>query len=1268
MATPKIQAVLGDDEHHAARVCKKLGPEGFAVLDTLRAAVHARRIALDNQNASFDALTQGNSPAARFLRAYQHAPDLFAFGASVARSVLPYNGALLLTRQQQPTNTDLRGGFSTGSSRSAADIFDVFDKTLDNASAIKKGEAHAQKLQRTKDKLVDENYRCTCMAICSKEWSLGGAWHSLRGTKDKPKDGDDANQDCGGAPEGHRCRNLVATLSPDGKTVVGNLAGFHVDTANIPDSKAKQIMSKIWKAGKATFTHMLTGTVSENDVTGVGAWASKHLVGDWRNIDHGKIHICHHHAEIIRKKNPAYYLMLVFSTMGRVAIAMKMQSLIDYYRASEIIAEGTSDGVITPLERRRINSAMNQLDPSARDAAMAYFKDAKYSDGAELLFQNGQLLPEAKAAATLKKMGTFLKNKSIDADGWTPKDRQEYDAKFGGLQKFSGEGASRKLLDATADAEENEFVQWSDSVNKAMKDNQIDDREMAELKGKLKALDSTLDIGVDQRIKKGVENRKAVKAATEDGWISVEEEKELKRRKVTDTDVDAIMEKNKGERDFFEQAIRDGRVDADEAKQMKTMSKGAQKHYGSIVAAGKTLHRLLASQEGVSANVSDALSGSSLAKQQARYAITEKEQKQLRGQMKKHPAGTPLGDQLRARLGDVRSAYKTPDGIPPTQKQFKKLAFVEKAAKGGLTPLEEQKAKKLMGKDWEAFGMDKAAAVQTGRAAFAAAVQKVETQTLGDGLVSVQEFKSLPKDMREYLQKSDDPVAVQYQQGRSLHALVAKEGRGGEGGISAGAQKRLAQAMRENPEKSAKMRATMKKMGVEHFRSDGVPTSKEELAMVKIARKYARDDIVLGAEDAVFLKNGGDVDKLRLVDPEAADAYTKAQDRGEELMSKVAQLAGEGRVLLATDTITLGDGTSVKADKAFALANTAAKLSKKVRVAKNVDLSLSQGVRNFVEKQRRINTMESKKFDKGIGAKDTEILDSLPEDQRAKIVRQLVHRGAKSFAHGTSTRKGELMTTEDVKLVGEMAKARAELTAVGDWEKLGVAASWTDGAAMQKMIKKLESKRATVAKFEKRAGDKFDDLRREAGAVGTGDVGLGEDPLDSAFIDGQLATLKEKLKTTKWWHAKYRVKEATEGAGQIAFDVGQGAKNVATGAKDAAVGAWQGNTEAVDLQPELDDTRDLERELGDDLASGQFTSGSQLISLPPPSPLARRARATPRVDNGPNNGTSAHVYASTPNTVVHDGGEISTAGLFGDGARTRSDRITLVGKNRFRLF
>ena len=38
---------------------------------------------------------------------------------------------------------------------------------------------------------------------------------------------------------------------------------------------------------------------------------------------------------------------------------------------------------------------------------MAYFKDAKYSDGAELLFQNGQLLPEAKAAATLKKMGTF---------------------------------------------------------------------------------------------------------------------------------------------------------------------------------------------------------------------------------------------------------------------------------------------------------------------------------------------------------------------------------------------------------------------------------------------------------------------------------------------------------------------------------------------------------------------------------------------------------------------------------------------------------------------------------------------------------------------------------------------------------------------------------------------------------------------------------------------------------------------------------------------
>ena len=1216
----KIQAVIQDDDSSNA-VRKMLGPEGYAVLDTLRAAVHARRAVL-GENASFERMMEGNSPAAAFLRSYMQASDLFAFGSAVARKVLPYNGALMLTMSD---NTLLLGGdFSTNSGRSAADIFTAFGKTLEDEKIVRRGEEKADKLRKRKQALVKENARTTCMALCNEEWSIKG-WLG-KSKKKKALKGPVA--DCGGAHRGYRCQNLVATLSSDGK-IIGNLAGFHVDMSKIDESAAKAFMQKAWKAGKATFQHMLTGVVSENEVTGVGEWADKHLVSGWRQIDDGKIHICHHHAEIIRKKNPAYYMMLVASTLGRMLIATKMQSLVDYWRAEEIVQEGLSDGVITATERQRMNNALSKLDPEARALAVRSFANAKYKgSNTPLMFQNDQLLSENEAARKAKSMRAFLKDNAIDRDGWTPKDRKAFDEKFGGLKAFrKDESGQPQLANATTNADDNEYVKWSalvdkatkasdgdgsgeregeitleeykqlqqagknlkgldvsnnervnvgtkmhlkETIRKGMEDGQLTVEERKNITSTMFGLDQQLDDADRDAIREGRENFNYVQDVKKDGWVSTEEEKELARRGVTDSKVSAMIEKNREERAFFDKAVSDARVDAEEEAKMKTMSKGARKHYRDIVEAGKTIHRLL---EAPSSSTTNTLS---FDEQKTRVALSDKEEKQLRSQMKKHPAGTPLGDQLRARLSSVQSTYKTADGLPPTKKQFAKLAKVEALAKGALTPLEEKQAKLAMGKDWKTFNMEDSEAVKTGRRVFGEKMQRLESEGLDDGFITKEEDMAIDKDIHAYLEKSGDDVAKKYREGRRLHKLAAAAARKG-GGIDRDVQKKLAEAMRSN----SKVADTIRKMGFHHLRSDGLPASQAEVKLLERSKKYVNDGFVIDAENKIIEKMGGSENALRLLDPELAEKYSAAREKGRELVGKLDELGKGGHVMLGNDVITLSDGTTVSAKKAMGVAKTIARTG----------IAVDAGVKQLVDRVNAVNAIETAvkkgKLNKGISEKDAKTLRDLPDAQRAEVYDQISRNGGKMFTHGTSTRRGQPMTKADVAAVASMKKVRKKLTAVGDWEKLSMAASWTDGAAMQKMITALEKKRATVAEYETKYGDKFDDYRREAGAVGTGQIGYGEDPLDSKYIDSKISELKEKIKTTRWYHINYRAKEAAVGAAQIATDTGQGAVNVgkSMGAKtvDAAKQSkrWafrEDAPEVVDLDESLDDSEALSRD------------------------------------------------------------------------------------------
>ena len=367
-------------------ICSELGPEGFAVLDTLRAALHARR-QTKGADAPWHVLESGPSLAARVLREYRTTPSLFAFGAVVARELLPRNAALDFGTSEM----------SGGGSKS---LVDRLEKALKEQAIGENAESGVAKLKDKKKRHETFLNKVTCMALCDAEEC--GHKNAKRGGRRK------------------RCANTVGEdvlgdmVGDDGTALrPGDIhykssAGLHVDTKMFRDPS---VVSKLFSFGKSVAWKLLGGN-ARDQYFGIGPWTSKHLVKGWRDIDDGSMHICHYHADILRKKNHAYWLVAATAALGKFMLVLTAVAIAEHIRTNEAVRDALADGKLTGAEIRDINNHLKQMDPkSARfKSVQSQLEGAKYVSGGKrksgsndsIIVQGGKIVSARKARKVYK--------------------------------------------------------------------------------------------------------------------------------------------------------------------------------------------------------------------------------------------------------------------------------------------------------------------------------------------------------------------------------------------------------------------------------------------------------------------------------------------------------------------------------------------------------------------------------------------------------------------------------------------------------------------------------------------------------------------------------------------------------------------------------------------------------------------------------------------------------------------------------------------------
>ena len=365
----------------ATAICSALGPEGFAVLDTVRAAVHSRRQA-KGEGAPWRVLEAGTSLAARVLREYRTTPSLFAFGAAVARELLPRNAAAL----------DFgTSGMSGGGSKS---LVDRLEKALKEQAIGKKAESGVAKLKDKKKRHETFLDKVTCMALCDAQ----ACGHKKGGRRKR----------CGNTVGEDVLGDMVGddgTALRPGDIHYKTSAGLHVDTKLFRDPS---VVSKLFSFGKSVAWKFLGGN-AQDQYFGIGPWASKHLVKDWRDIDDGVMHICHYHADILRKKNRSYWLVAATVALGKVMIVLTAAAIAEQIRTNEAVRDALADGKLTGAEIRNINNHLKHMDPnSARFKSLqSQLEGAKYKSTGKstgkarandsIVVQSGKILSARKA-------------------------------------------------------------------------------------------------------------------------------------------------------------------------------------------------------------------------------------------------------------------------------------------------------------------------------------------------------------------------------------------------------------------------------------------------------------------------------------------------------------------------------------------------------------------------------------------------------------------------------------------------------------------------------------------------------------------------------------------------------------------------------------------------------------------------------------------------------------------------------------------------------
>lgn len=358
---PRIKAAL-DPTHSDAAVatCARLGPEGFAVLDTVRAAASARRRALGADVGGWEELEGGDSLAATVLKKYRTTSDLMVFGRAMARELLPRNAVLDFEQEMQ---------MSGGGRKS---LVDRLNKALYNQQIGAKVEPEIVKLKAKKQEHEDFLNKITCMARCG-------------------------SKACGG--RGARCTNAVGedVIGEEGKILYRPDAGMHVDTKLYHDPS---FVRKLWSFTKSV-GYKFFGANRQDQYFGIGPWADKHLIEGWRKIDDGVMHICHYHADILRKKNRAYWAIAAAATAGQVVLALTAVALANRLAADEAVADAVADGTLMGGEITKLNNRLKLLDPASDHykGLVSRIQKTQYAagNGGHVVVEGGTILSQKAA-------------------------------------------------------------------------------------------------------------------------------------------------------------------------------------------------------------------------------------------------------------------------------------------------------------------------------------------------------------------------------------------------------------------------------------------------------------------------------------------------------------------------------------------------------------------------------------------------------------------------------------------------------------------------------------------------------------------------------------------------------------------------------------------------------------------------------------------------------------------------------------------------------
>lgn len=377
-------------------ICAEMGPEGFAVLDTVRAAVHARRMSLADEAAVWRALEEGPSLAATVLREYRTTPNLLTFGAAMAQQLLPRNAVLDFERERRDA-PPLEGGASLASRFKAA---------MKDRASLKKASKKVKKLHAKKTRMEDDLLnKGACMALCKKT----RFWESRK----------HRTEHCGGSGPEERCGNMVGEHVREVGMVYNNDAGMHIDTKSFRDPN---FLEKMKGFAKSWFWKTFADTDTDDQYFGVGAWATKHLVAGWEQIDNGVMHVCHYHADKIRNSNRAQWAILVAARMSQVVIAMTLVSFVQHMTAERDFSEALKDGKLDAVEIRRLNKHLENVTPATRQRFLERLTSANNpiaymaGKGGDVFVEDGKILAEsaARAATAAGKIQTlYLSGKSI---------------------------------------------------------------------------------------------------------------------------------------------------------------------------------------------------------------------------------------------------------------------------------------------------------------------------------------------------------------------------------------------------------------------------------------------------------------------------------------------------------------------------------------------------------------------------------------------------------------------------------------------------------------------------------------------------------------------------------------------------------------------------------------------------------------------------------------------------------------------------------------